>query len=146
MITKGALHGERPHGEQHSDQGQCNGCRVGKHVSRIGEQRQTAGQNAADNLYEHKTGDQNKGSDQAALAGMAQLVGMIMFARTMVTLVAVTSTFMFVVIGTHSVTGGMILLYPDPNRCHTAQANEYQRELEYAIRIMRRHCHLIVPE
>ncbi len=47
-------------GELHGDQRQGDGGRIGQHVSRVGKQRQTAGQDAADDLGEHVTENQDE--------------------------------------------------------------------------------------
>ena len=37
-------------------------------------------------------------------------------------------------------------LHPDPERRHAAEANKYQHELEYTVRILRWHWHIVFPD
>ena len=128
MITKGALHGGGPLGEHHGDQGDGNGCRIGQHMPCIGKQGQTAGQDAAGNFNEHITGDQYKSSDQAALAGTAQIVGMVMpGSAVMMMVMAMAAT--LVVCGVHSHYQDKPL-NPDRQYSHTDKSYEYQNEFD----------------
>ena len=97
MIAEGAFRGSASSSELHGDQRKGDGGRIGQHMSRVGKQRQTAGQEAADDLDEHKPGNQDKSGDQAALARPAQPTGMIRPAVIMLLAIAT----MTVVVGIH---------------------------------------------
>ena len=63
MEAEGAFRGRTSSGELHGDQRKGDGGRVGQHVPRVGKQRQTAGQDAADDLGEHITDNQDECGD-----------------------------------------------------------------------------------
>ena len=115
-------------GEHHGDQGDGNGCRIGQHVPCIGKQGQTAGQDAADNFNEHITGNQYKSNDQAAPAGTAQIVGMVM-PGTAVMMMVMAMAATLVVYGAHSHYQDKPL-DPDRQYSHTDKSYEYQNEFD----------------
>ena len=90
MIAKGVFRRSGSFGELHGSHGQSYRCRIGQHVTRVGKQRQAAGQYTADNLGEHITDYQDKSGEQASLAGIAQLMVVIIPAKAV--MMAMVST------------------------------------------------------
>ena len=60
LIAEGSFDGLRPTGNPDCDERQGNGCRVGQHMSRVGKQGQTTGENPANNLNNHETANENQ--------------------------------------------------------------------------------------
>ncbi|MDE2943438.1 MAG: hypothetical protein OXT63_04430 [Gemmatimonadota bacterium] len=58
-------------------------------MPRVGDERQTSGQDAPDHLDEHEAGDDQQGDSQVALAGVPQLIRMIVGAENPVVVMVV---------------------------------------------------------
>ena len=75
VISESALNGGWPVGNPHREKCQCDGGRVGEHMGGVGQQGQTARQNARYYLNPHKAGNQRQRNQQASPPGLPVAVG-----------------------------------------------------------------------
>ena len=84
MEAEGAADGGRPLRNPHGKQRQRNRDGIGDHVRGMSQQAEAAGHDAANYLDGHLNGQHDQDGYQGALAGLAQVVSMLMLVRLMI--------------------------------------------------------------
>lgn len=90
VVAESALDRCGSFGNPHSDKGHEDGGSISEHVTGIGKKREAARQDATDYLRDHVAGYQYEGENQAAAAGIAEVVAVVMVPMVIVAMPAVS--------------------------------------------------------